>query len=323
MHVLRKLILSYAEHRRRGYATTRHHDDTSDSTTVTQEKAVSTDTSDTLEERNLLDGVNQTSPSVTDAVINRPVQVHTSHCVTPATAPDSQVTKENISVGNSLSPTSDTSVLPPQADPMDKLVFVAGGHEMSLSRTSEPDPIPANARKARRRGGDSSYSTGSSDDTDEFNAIPSHNMIRSSSSDQCAGNQHVSDRPHVVDKTVRPKRCMPRSPVKTPKGVTRNVTSTPRHGVGVGRATALHACLQRLSLSPGAAGGVDNATLLMSPPTRYSSRLGQFRDVDSDASSGDMSVSEHSRDSDLGSGQAHNPGRSGLGRSATLARHAT
>ena len=292
---------------------------------MTQEKAVSTDTSDTLEERNLLDGVNQTSPSVTDAVINRPVQVHASHCVMPASAHDSQVTKENISAGNSLLPTSDTNVLPPQAEPMDKLVFVAGGHEMSMLRTSEPDPIPINARKTRRRGGDSSYSTGSSDDNDEFNAIPSHNMIRSSvSSEQCAVNQHVSDHPRVVDTTVRPKRCMPRSPVKTPKGVSpRNVTSPPRHGVGVGRATALHACLQRLSLSPGAACGVDNATLLMSPPTRYSSLLGQFRNVDSDASSGDVSVSEHSRDSDLGSGQAHIPGRSGLGRSATLARHAT
>lgn len=314
------------EQRRRGYATTRHHDDTTvDSAAVTQEKTVLTDTSDTLEEGNLLSSVNQTSPLVADAVINRPVQNRTPNGVTPTSAQDCQVTTETISADNSLLPTSGTNVPLPRAEPVNKLVFIAGGHEMSLSRTSEPDPIPINARQSRRCGADSSYSTGSSDDIDEYNMIPSHNLIRSgASSEQCVADQRVSDSPRVVDNTVRPKRHISGSPVKTPKGVSaQNTTAPPRHGVCVGRAKALHVCLQRLSLSPGEAGSVSNAASLMSPPTRYSSLLDQFRDVDSDTSTGDVSANEHSQDADLGSGQAHIPDRSGIGRSATLARYVT
>ncbi|KAI0218335.1 hypothetical protein LSAT2_029946 [Lamellibrachia satsuma] len=162
------------EHRRRGYATTRHHDDSN--VTNAAEEAVSNDTIDAPEEGNIL----------------------------------------------------------------------SGGHEMNLLRSSEQDPVPVLPRQSRRRGGDSSYSTGSSDDNDEYNMIPTHNMIRS--------------------------------------------------------------------------GGASSVNV---PVSQQACSSSQFRDVDSDTSTGDMTVSDCTPDTKSGSGQAHIPGRTCLGRSATLARHVT
>ena len=305
----------YAEHRRRGYATTRHHDDSS--VTNAAEEDVSNDTIDAPEEGNILSGINQTNRLVTDALINRPKQIPAceSHNdrVQSVSTPDCQVTRENISADASLTPTSDTNVTPLRVEPVHKLVFMAGGHEMNLLRSSEQDPVPVLPRQSRRRGGDSSYSTGSSDDNDEYNMIPTHNMIRSgasSSNQACNSPGKVNTAPETNRRSSRP--------TVTPRGVSaRNKTTSPGHGVCAGRATALHACLQRLSLSPD---GASSVNVLVSQQACSSS---QFRDVDSDTSTGDMTVSDCTPDTKSSSGQAHIPGRTCLGRSATLARHVT
>ena len=309
-------LFFYAEHRRRGYATTRHHDDSNIINAA--EEAVSNDIIDAPEEGNILSGINQTNRLVTDALINRPKQIPAceSHNdrVQSVSTPDCQVTRENISADTSLTPTSDTNVTPLRVEPVHhKLVFMAGGHEMNLLRSSEQDPVPVLPRQSRRRGGDSSYSTGSSDDNDEYNMIPTHNMIRSgtSSSDQaCNSPGKVNTAPGINPRSSRP--------TVTPRGVrARNKTTPPGHGVCAGRATALHACLQRLSLSPGGASSVNV------PVSQQACSSSQFRDVDSDTSTGDMTVSDCTPDTKSGSGQVHIPGRTGLGRSATLARHVT
>ena len=278
-----------------------------DVSAVTQDRAVSKDAPVAPKD---------VSVSQAEHLVAVPISQSHSDGVRHATA-DIQIMSNAVLVDTVSIPASDVTEAPPCVDLETTLVFIAGGHEniaknvvqdatvtMSQQRGRGREYVERGAvvdnSESRHRSADSSYSTGSSDNNDEYNMIPTPTSIRSTAS---SSSEQPRRSPHEVNKLARRKLAN----AAAPKGVSKPKTAVPS---GVGRATALQSCLQKLSMADANSVGLANGPLNVS---------GQFNDVDSDVSM----VNGRMPGNVLVSAQVCVPSKVGLGRAATLARHST